>query len=165
MKRLIRLLAVVSPLLLWVPLAQAGAEASDHESRGVAHASIGIAVYREMDANGDGIVSKSEFDNFNSRQFERLDGNKDGDLTLDEMNAGHNIATGNSATAHLDRRFYAADSNQDGGLDRKEAVAMPMLSTYFDEVDANKDGKVTRQEYFNAMPLLHKVKQDKANML
>ena len=26
---------------------------------------------------------------------------------------------------------------------------MPMLSMYFDEVDTNKDGKVTRQEYFS----------------
>ena len=30
---------------------------------------------------------------------------------------------------------------------------------YFDEVDANKDGKVTRQEYFDAMPLLHRGKK------
>jgi hypothetical protein len=69
------------------------------------------------------------------------------------MEAGHN-----DATTHLDRRFQAADANHDGGLDRQEAVNMPMLSKYFDEVDANKDGKVTRQEYFNAMPLLHGVK-------
>jgi hypothetical protein len=35
---------------------------------------------------------------------------------------------------------------------------MPMLTMYFDEVDANKDGTVTRQEYFDAMPLMHRGK-------
>ena len=65
----------------------------------------------------------------------------------------------NDGTTHLDQRFYAADADHDGGLDRDEARNMPMLSKYFDEVDANKDGKVTRQEYFDAMPLLHGVKK------
>ena len=54
---------------------------------------------------------------------------------------------------------FMADTNHDGGLDREEAKNMPMLSMYFDEVDANKDGKVTRQEYFDAMPLLHGAKK------
>jgi hypothetical protein len=65
----------------------------------------------------------------------------------------------NDGTTHLDERFRAADKNHDGGLDREEAKQMPMLSQYFDEVDTNKDGKVTRQEYFDAMPLLHGVKK------
>lgn len=65
----------------------------------------------------------------------------------------------NDGTTHLDQRFYAADANHDGGLDREEAKNMPMLTKYFDEVDTNKDGKVTRQEYFDAMPLLHGVKK------
>lgn len=72
--------------------------------------------------------------------------------------AGHS-----DGTTHLDQRFYAADANHDGGLDREEAKNMPMLSKYFDEVDTNKDGKVTRQEYFDAMPLLHGVKKIDTN--
>jgi len=60
-----------------------------------------------------------------------------------------------SGMIHMVERFKTADANQDGGLDREEAKAMPLLSLYFDEVDANHDGKVTLQEYFDAMPLLH----------
>ena len=33
---------------------------------------------------------------------------------------------------------------------------MPMLSEHFDEVDTNKDGKVTREELDAAMKKMHK---------
>jgi hypothetical protein len=62
---------------------------------------------------------------------------------------------GNSGLTHMNERFSAADVNHDGGLDREEAKAMPLLSLYFDEVDTDHDGKVTLKEYFDAMPLLH----------
>jgi hypothetical protein len=83
---------------------------------------------------------------------------------LAHADGGQGIRAGHSdGTTHLDQRFQAADANHDGGLDREEAINMPMLSKYFDEVDANKDGKVTRQEYFDAMPLLHGVKKIDTN--
>jgi Ca2+-binding EF-hand superfamily protein len=164
-KKTIRLFAFVPSLLLGVHLAQAGSEIYQGGGHGMTGVSMMNGSFGAMDANGDGIVEKSEFNDYYSRQFDALDTNKDGKLTLDEVNAGRNVPADNSATAHLDKRFYAADINHDGGLDRKEAEAMPMLSTYFDEVDANKDGKVTRQEYFDEMPLLHRAKQDKANAL
>ena len=93
-----------------------------------------------------------------------MDANGDGKISHDEMDAGHKKRPNNAAT-HLDKRFQAADANNDGGLDREEAKEMPMLTMYFDEVDSNKNGKVTRQEYFDAMPLLHRAKENKANSL
>jgi len=168
MKNPIRLIAVVFSLLLCVAQVQAEAENPHDSGPGMAHGLAAGGVLGAMDSNGDGVISRAEFDVFNAGQFDQMDGNKDGMLSMDELNAGHKRVagdTGNSVTSHLDMRFNAADSNQDGGLDRTEAGEMPMLSIYFDEVDANKDGKVTRQEYFDAMPLLHKAKQDKSNML
>ena len=67
----------------------------------------------------------------------------------------------NDGTIHLDKRFNAADANHDGGLNREEAKNMPMLLQYYKEVDSNKDNKVTRKEYFDAMPLLHSGKPGK----
>lgn len=165
MKMTIHLFALVFSVAIGVQLAQAGSEVSHDNGQAIEHGPMASGMFNAMDMNGDGVVSKSEFEDFQSRQFDALDANKDGRLTLDEMNAGQKMATDNSATSHLDKVFNAADTNHDGGLDRKEAEAMPMLSMYFDEVDTNKDGKVTRQEYFEAMPLLHRAKQDKANAL
>ena len=92
-----------------------------------------------------------------------MDANKDGKITPDEMQGGRSQETErNDGTAHLDRRFKAADANHDGGLNKEEADGMPMLSADFGQVDADKDGKVTRQEYFDAMPLLHRGKQTDA---
>jgi Ca2+-binding EF-hand superfamily protein len=121
-------------------------------------------LFSSLDTNADGLISKAEFDAFNAAHFNNLDTNKDGNISPAELRAAMSQTPPNQVmhsdgTTHLDQRFYAADINHDGGLDRTEAVNMPMLSKYFDEVDANKDGKVTRQEYFDAMPLLHGVKK------
>ena len=128
------------------------------------HGQMEEKMFKEVDSNGDGAISKSEFNAFQARQFKRMDANGDGKISHAEMDAGHQKPSSNGAT-HLDKIFLAADADHDGGLDRGEATAMPMLTMYFDEVDSNKDDKVTRQEYFDAMPLLHRAKQDKANSL
>lgn len=163
-------LAAISSMLLSATLAHAEPKSCDEKMpgkmSGVLHGKEGM-MFQNMDANGDGVVTKSEFKAFNNKRFKEMDANGDGKLTPEDMqgpnshmNHGAGMGHDNSAghgdgTSHLDQRFKAADANQDGGLDRTEAKDMPMLSMYFDEVDANKDGKVTRQEYFDAMPLLH----------
>lgn len=164
MKKTISYLAVVSSLVISVNLAQAEGDACDENMHGQSHGTMQGMTFNSLDTNGDGAISKAEFNAFNSRHFKKLDSNKDGKLTPEELQGGQN-QTGQSpemghgdGTTHLDQRFNAADANHDGGLNREEAKNMPMLTMYFDEVDANKDGKVTRQEYFDAMPLLHRGK-------
>ena len=119
------------------------------------------AVFEDIDTNGDGSISKAEFDAYYAKQttkcLREMDTNKDGKITPDEMQGVPKGDMRQSDTAaFLEKRFNAADTNHDGVLDREEANAMPMLKGYFDKVDTNKDGKVTRQEYFDAMPLLHR---------
>ncbi len=47
----------------------------------------------------------------------------------------------------MDERWQAADKDGDGALSRSEAEAgMPMLWRRFDQLDKNKDGKITRDE-------------------
>jgi len=43
------------------------------------------------------------------------------------------------------------DANGDGAIDRQEAAARPRLAQRFDEMDRNKDGKLSREE----MPRWH----------
>ena len=149
-------LALVSCLAMaGVAHADGGMQSMEEEGQ---RGAIEERMFKQIDRNGDGALSKSEFAAFNAQRFKRMDKNGDGKITHDEMEAGHKQGGGNNATTHLDSRFNAADVNRDKGLNREEAKAMPMLSMYFDEVDADKDGKVTREEYFKAMPLLHKGK-------
>lgn len=168
MKISLNYFAVLSGVMLSATLAHAEPKSCDEKMHGsmhgdmseMLHGSREEMMFQKMDRNADGTVTKREFKAFNDQRFKEMDANQDGKLTRDDMQGAaektpHNAMQHSDGTTHLDRRFIAADANHDGGLDREEAKNMPMLSMYYDEVDVNKDGKVTRQEYFDAMPLLH----------
>jgi len=160
MKNVSKYLLAVSGFLLCAGLAHADADGEECDSVKHKQSKFNKGIkFDSMDANSDGGISKSEFNEHSSKRFEELDANSDGKITSEELQGNHGKKMGRRGTTHLDKRFYSADANHDGGLDRKEANAMPMLTTYFDQVDSDKDGKVTRQEYFDAMPLLHRAKQ------
>ena len=148
---------VATPILLAAALAHAEPGACRESAQGMGKVQMEDAMFKRMDTNGDGHVSKAEFNAFNAKRFKEMDANKDGKVTREEMDARVNQVMRNGLK-HLDDRFAAADTNQDGALDRVEAQAMPVMEVYFDQVDTNKDGKVTREEYLAAMPLLHRVK-------
>ena len=160
MKKTVCFSVAVFSLIASVNLVHAEGEACDKNMPSQPHGQMDPMTFKKLDTNGDGVISKKEFNAYNAKHFKELDINKDGKLTLEELQGGHTQGMGHgNATTHLDQRFNAADINHDDGLDREEAKNMPMLAMYFDEVDANKDGKVTRQEYFDAMPLLHGAKK------
>lgn len=173
MKRTVSYLAAITSIVMSTSLTHAQGDHCDENMHGLTHTQSAGAdngsLFSKLDTNGDGSISKAEFDAFNAEHFKNLDTNKDGKITPDELRAVQNQIPLNQGmehgdgTTHLDQRFYAADANHDGGLDREEAKNMPMLSKYFDDVDTNKDGKVTRHEYFEAMPLLHGVKKIDTN--
>ncbi|HEV7913188.1 MAG TPA: hypothetical protein VGP22_05440 [Albitalea sp.] len=49
--------------------------------------------------------------------------------------------------AQFDKRFAEADANRDGKLSREEAQAkMPRLAQHFDEIDTGKTGFVTKEQ-------------------
>jgi Ca2+-binding EF-hand superfamily protein len=160
MNKAMAYLAAASFIALNINFALAESEEGDKNMPGQHHGQMDGVMFNKLDTNGDGVISRKEFNAYNAKHFKELDANRDGKLTLEELQGRHKPGMGHGdGTTHLDQRFNAADTNHDGGLDREEAKEMPMLSQYFDEVDANKDGKVTRQEYFDAMPLLHGAKK------
>jgi len=157
MKKKIGIYVAAPGFLLMAAFAHAGPGMCQEPVPGQAMEKAEDLAFKKMDANGDGVVSKNEFNEFNARHFKEMDANKDGKVTREEMNASASKVIRNGLT-HLEERFAAADTDHDGGLDRKEAEAMPVMLAYFDEIDTDKNGKITREEYLAAMPLLHRAK-------
>ena len=65
--------------------------------------------------------------------------------------------------AKRDERFSLADANKDGRLTREEAQkGMPMVARRFDEIDANKDGVITKEELAAAQKARAAQRKDKS---
>ena len=102
------------------------------------------------DTDGDGRVSRAEFtaagDPRASAWFDKLDANKDGYITQDEMKQARETR-GANMKAKMDERFKEADTNGDGQLSLDEVQAkMPRLADRFSTLDADKNGQLSKEE-------------------
>ena len=141
-------LVVTGCLLFAAPLVQA----CDAKHRG---GDGGGKCLHEMDKDGDGAVSRKEFDAFHAEHFKEMDTNKDGKITQDEMDAMHKKMM-EGARGRFEKRFDESDINHDGALSKDEAeIGMPMLFAHFDEIDTNKDGRISREEMAESMKKMH----------
>jgi len=114
----------------------------------------GKNLIQTLDANKDGKVSRDESSKAAveraNRRFDQLDADKDGFITQAEIDAARDKMR-SEVRGEMSRRgaenWKAADKDGDGAISRSEAEAgMPMLFRRFDQLDANKDGKISRDE-------------------
>ena len=75
------------------------------------------------------------------QEFDKLDTNKDGRLTLAEYQAGTTISAKENAA---DVRMAQLDANKDGTVTAAEFRALTL--SQFDKLDKNKDGVLSPQE-------------------
>lgn len=104
--------------------------------------------FKAADSDKDGQISKAEADKSMPRlaaHFDKLDTNKDGKLSADELRAmrGHKEHRRHGGAGP----FGMADANRDRVVSRDELVQHhdKMLQD-FDAADANKDGKLDANE-------------------
>ena len=122
---------------------------------------FGAACFQELDKNGDGVISKKEFDAFHNAQFRAMDANKDGKITHEEMD-GVQRKEMEPCEVSFDQRFDESDVNHDGALSKDEAeIGMPALFAHFGEFDTNKDGKISKGELAASMKKMHENMHDR----
>ena len=97
-------------------------------------------VMKHLDKDGDGLISRDEAQSAPrlAKHFDQIDTNKDGFLSKDELAAAR--------TRIKDAIFAHIDTDADGRISRDEAAGFPRLARHFDQVDANKDGYLTKEE-------------------
>ncbi|WP_423823984.1 EF-hand domain-containing protein [Salinisphaera sp. SPP-AMP-43] len=115
----------------------------------------------QADTNKDGKISRAEAKAAQSRSFERLDSNGNGQLDRQEFDKGQPGLPANADAQDKQRRqsiitgwFDNIDSNGDGKI--SESEYQQAVAPYFDRMDSNGDGSISSDElkkaFHNARP-------------
>ncbi len=105
----------------------------------------GMHSLARADANNDGNITREEFLARPTQMFERMDANNDGVISADERPQRRDRGER--------RERVNPDANGDGQFSQAEYVAMG--ARMFERLDANNDGRVTREEAEAARPHRH----------
>lgn len=100
-----------------------------------------------MDADGDGVITRAEYEAAAAERFERLDANGDGELTAEEFRAG-SPRRGPGFADRSGERMAAIDTDGDGAwsLAEIQAVRPEVTQEQFARMDRNGDGLVSDDE-------------------
>jgi hypothetical protein len=120
-------------------LAWAGQGGGHHGHHGRAGGAMGAHFFERLDSNKDGQLTRAEAEGEAQRLFDRLDSNKDGELTQPEADEGVRAV----AKEEIEARFKALDTNGDGRVTAEESK---LPARFFDRLDKNDDQAVTREE-------------------
>ncbi|WP_264212857.1 EF-hand domain-containing protein [Leisingera thetidis] len=102
--------------------------------------------FEEIDADGNGEVTKAEIQAMKDAHFARADADGDGKLTLDEMQARAQERA-NERAARMLERF---DKDADGALSKEELPQPRRAGKKFDRMDADGSGGISKQEFDEA---------------
>lgn len=142
-----------SALLALTVLPSAGAQSFEDRPSLADRAAQLVA---DADQDGDGAITREEFDAARLQTFDRLDQNADGFLDEDERQPQRSAtrvqrpsgpraqAAIQAAQASWDMSARNPDANQDGLISQEEYLAAPAPG--FDRIDQNADGVLSPDE-------------------
>lgn len=93
--------------------------------------------FDQMDANGDGVLTKEEVEHFQAERFQRMDTDGDGVLSVEELYNG-------LQRERAERLHQWMDRDGDGQVSREEFNAMRMKM--FSRMDKNNDGTIKKED-------------------
>ena len=93
---------------------------------------------KRLDTNGDEAVSKKEFVDYSLSRFNSIDSDKDGVISIEERQLGHEVMRAEAMQLH----FQEADTNGDGVLSQEEFATMGnrFAGKHFDSRRGGKRG-------------------------
>ncbi len=117
--------------------------------------------FQELDANGDGQVTKEEMEAHRNARFTTADTDGDGQLSVQEMQA----AAQQNANDRVTKMFEKHDANGDGFLSDDELPKPRRADKMFDRIDADSSGGISEQEFANAKDKMgrHNKKRQKSD--
>ena len=117
------------------------------------------AAFKKADTDNDGTLTRAEAKSMPrvARNFDAIDADKDGTVSLDEIRASIQQAAQKMHDSAVEK-FKAADKDHDGTLTKDEAKAMPWVAKNFYAIDADKDGTVSGKEIRDYMKAQHATK-------
>lgn len=136
LKRISLYTAVIATgALMYAPII---ANAKEGDRRGVA--------FEQIDADGNGQLTKAELATMGDARFARMDKDGDGFVTEAEIEA----AQAERAKKRAGRMMRHLDSDKDGRISLTEMQSSDRAARLFDRVDADGDGVISKAE-FDAM--------------
>lgn len=99
--------------------------------------------FEDIDANGDGEITRSELMSINDGRFDDADTNGDGALDRDEMIASSQAR----AEKRVDRAISRLDTNDDGVLSREELSQRRDPGRVLARFDADDSGTLSKSEF------------------
>ncbi len=116
--------------------------------------------FQELDANGDGQITRDEMTAHRNARFTTADTDGDGQLSVEEMQA----AAQKRSDERITKMFEEHDANADGFLSQDELPKPRRADKMFDRIDADDSGSISEQEFADAKDKMgrHHKKRHKA---
>ena len=103
-------------------------------------------IFEELDADGDGQVTKAEIEAHRINRFTTADADGDGFLTRDEILQSQEVKE--RAEKRADRLIDRFDQNDDGKLSAEETTPPEdRLARRFERLDRDGNGSVSEEEF------------------